>query len=104
GRLAASSGYGAGVNAPGWYHHLFTVPDDKVVTRWMVKAATLLRGEDLDASSAPVIDAVRLADSLAPLRGRPLAGLDEVNEACRAVLGHGSDVPLHLIGQRLLVG
>jgi hypothetical protein len=103
-RLAFASGYGAGVTAPGWYHHLFTVPDDKVVTRWMIKAASLLRGQDLDASSAAVIDAVRLADSLAVIRGRPLAGLDELNEACRAVLGHGSDVPLQLIGQRLLVG
>jgi hypothetical protein len=104
GRLAASSGYGAGVNAPGWYHHLFTVPDDKVVTRWMVKAAALLRGEQLDASSASIIDAVRLADSLAALRGRPLAGLDELNEASQAVLAGGSDIPLRLVADRLLVG
>lgn len=26
GRLAASSGYGAGVRSPGWYHHLFAAP------------------------------------------------------------------------------
>ena len=23
-RLAAASGYGAGITSPGWYHHLFT--------------------------------------------------------------------------------
>jgi hypothetical protein len=27
GRLASASGYGAGVTSPGWYHHLFTAPD-----------------------------------------------------------------------------
>jgi len=30
GRLAASSGYGAGVRSPGWYHHLFAAPDRPV--------------------------------------------------------------------------
>ena len=25
-RLAAASGYGAGITSPGWYHHLFTAP------------------------------------------------------------------------------
>ena len=29
-RLAAASGYGAGVTSPGWYHHLFTAPDHAV--------------------------------------------------------------------------
>lgn len=103
-RLAFASGYGAGVTSPGWYHHLFTVTDDAVVTRWMVKVAGLLRGEQLDASSASVIEAVRLADALAALRGRPLAGLEEVTEATRAVLCGGSDVPLQLVADRLLVG
>ena len=26
GRLARASGYGAGIDSPGWYHHLFTAP------------------------------------------------------------------------------
>lgn len=103
-RLAFASGYGAGVTSPGWYHHLFTVTDDAVVTRWMVKVAGLLREQQLDASSAAVIEAVRLADALAALRGRPLAGLEEVTEATRAVLCGGSDVPLQLVADRLLVG
>ncbi|HEX2274171.1 MAG TPA: DUF5682 family protein [Acidimicrobiales bacterium] len=103
GRLAWASGYGAGVTSPGWYHHLFTAPD-RVVDRWLVKVAQLLRSEDLDASAGSVIDAVRLADTLAAVRGRPLAGLAEVTDAARAVLGNGYDAPMALVAERLVVG
>jgi hypothetical protein len=103
GRLSFASGYGAGVTSPGWYHHLFTAPD-QVVGRWLTRVAHLLRGEDLDASSAAVIEAVRLAEALATMRGRPLAGLDEVMDATRAVLTRGSDVPTALVWDRLVVG
>lgn len=103
GRLSFDSGYGAGVTSPGWYHHLFTAPDH-VVTRWFTRVAGLLRGEDLDASPASVVEAVRLAEALATLRGRPLAGLDEVMDATRAVLTRGSDVPTALVWDRLVVG
>jgi hypothetical protein len=103
GRLSFDSGYGAGVASPGWYHHLFTAPDH-VVTRWLTRVAHLLRAEDLDVSSASVIEAVRLAEALATLRGRPLAGLDEVMDATHSVLTRGSDVPTALVWDRLVVG
>lgn len=103
GRLAASTGYGAGVTSPGWYAHLFD-HDADVVTRWVVRAARLLRGEDLDASSAAVVDAVRAAETLAALRDRPLAGLPELDDAIRAVLCAGSDVPMALVRERLVIG
>jgi hypothetical protein len=102
-RLSAASGYGAGVMSPGWYAHLFDAPD-QVVARWFVKVARLLRDEDLPASSAALIDAVRLSEALATLRGRPLAGLEELNDATRAALCGGSDAPLALIAERLIVG
>ena len=102
-RLARASGYGAGVTAPGWYHHLFTAPDD-VVLRWLVKVAGLLREERLDVSSAAVIEAVRLSETLATMRGRPLAGLAELMESTEAVLCGGSPVPVRLVARRLLVG
>lgn len=103
GRLARASGYGAGISSPGWYHHLFTAPD-QVVTRWLVRVARLLRGERLDVSSAAVIEAVRLAKALAGLRGRPLPGLTEVMESAQAVLSGGSPVPMRLVARKLLVG
>ncbi|MZD03697.1 hypothetical protein GTW43_01165, partial [Streptomyces sp. SID5785] len=102
-RLARASGYGAGIESPGWYGHLFSAPD-RPVERWLTKVAVLLREEDRIVSSAHVIEAVRLAETLAVLRGRPLAGLTETLDAARAVLCEGSDVPLSLIHDRLVVG
>jgi hypothetical protein len=103
GRLCAASGYGAGIESPGWYHHLWTAPD-RVTERWLARVASLLREEDLDASSAQIIDTARLADSLAALRGRSLAGLSELMEATRAVLCTGADAPIALIARKLVVG
>ncbi|WP_407703252.1 DUF5682 family protein, partial [Streptomyces solincola] len=102
-RLARRSGYGAGVDAPGWYAHLFDAPD-RPVERWLTRVARLLRAEDHPVSTAHVIEAVRLAGTLAALRGRPLAGLAETIEAARAVMCGGSDVPLRLVEDRLVVG
>ncbi|MFF2008163.1 DUF5682 family protein [Streptomyces sp. NPDC058195] len=102
-RLARRSGYGAGIDAPGWYGHLFDAPD-RPVERWMTKVAGLLRDEDRFVSSAHVIEAVRLATALAALRGRPLAGLGETTDAVRAVMCDGSDIPLALVRDRLVVG
>ncbi|MFF3154135.1 DUF5682 family protein [Streptomyces sp. NPDC057910] len=102
-RLARRSGYGAGIASPGWYGHLFAAAD-RPVERWMTKVAGLLRAEDRQISSAHVIEAVRLAGTLAAMRGRPLPGLAETTDAVRAVMCEGSDVPLGLIQDRLIVG
>ncbi|MGW2821617.1 DUF5682 family protein [Streptomyces sp. NPDC001443] len=102
-RLSRAGGYGAGVDSPGWYGHLFAAPD-RPVERWMTRVAGLLREEDRPVSSAHVIEAVRLADTLAAMRGRPLPGLSEMTDAVRAVMCDGSDVPLALVHDRLVVG
>ncbi|MFE9920288.1 DUF5682 family protein [Streptomyces sp. NPDC005774] len=102
-RLSRFSGYGAGIDSPGWYGHLFGSVD-RPVERWMTKVAGLLRAEDRIVSSAHVIEAVRLADTLAAMRGRPLPGLGETTDAIRAVMCEGSDVPLALVHDRLIVG
>lgn len=102
-RLSYRSGYGAGVASPGWYEHLWTAPD-RVSVRWVAHAARLLRGEDLDASSANVIETVRLAETLAALRGLPVPGLAELQEAMQAVLCGGEQGSMRLIRDRLEVG
>jgi hypothetical protein len=102
-RLASATGYGAGVTSPGWYHHLWTAPDQPV-TRWLTGVAHALRERDLTVSTAHVIDAVRLADHLAGLRGRPLAGLAEVDEATRAVLCEGDVLAARFVTDHLVVG
>lgn len=101
--LARDSGYGAGVDSPAWYEHLYDAAEDPVA-RWLARAARLLRDEGLDASPAQVVDAVRLAGALAALRGRPLAGLPELTDALRSALCGGSDVPLAVVRERLMVG
>jgi hypothetical protein len=112
-RLSAASGYGAGVTSPGWYHHLWQVgkryggsPEHmaQVTTRWLIRVARLLREQELDVSTAHVIEAVRLAEALAALRGRPLPDLLDLSEATLAVLCGGNDAPLQLIHQKLVVG
>jgi len=102
-RLSRTSGYGAGIDSPGWYGHLFAAPD-RPVERWLTKVAGLLRAEDRTVSSAHVIEAVRLAETLAAMRGRPLPGLSETTDAVRAVMCEGSDVPLALVHDQLVVG
>lgn len=110
-RLAFASGYGAGVESPGWYDFLWQFQattmrassSTALSVQWLTSVARLLRGEDLDASSASVIEAVRLAESLAALRGRPLPGLPEFNEATQTVLCFGDALPLRLISEKLIV-
>lgn len=102
-RLAYRSGYGAGVTSPGWYEHLWTAPD-KAMIRWITQAAQLMRSEGLDASSASVIETVRLADALAAMRDLPMPGLVELREAIQTVLCHGHAEPMALIRQRLEIG
>jgi hypothetical protein len=136
GRLTFASGYGAGIESPGWYQHLWDMRAAKsqipnrnsqlanrnsqistsdlqlpithyptyVTIRWMTRVAQLLRGEDLEASAASVIEAVRLAESLAALRERPLPALPELNEAAQTVFCFGNETPLRLIHEKLIVG
>jgi hypothetical protein len=102
-RLTYRSGYGAGIHSPGWYGLLWE-SHEQAPTCWLVTAARLLRGKDLDASSASVIEARRLADALAAMRELCAPGLAELNEAVLAVLCHGEPTPLSLIRAKLEIG
>lgn len=102
-RLSALSGYGAGVTSPGWYDHLW-IHHEHISEHWLTKVARLMRDQDLDASPASVIESVRLADSLAALRGRSIAGLDELGEATLSILCHGNLLPMRVIEKKLIVG
>ncbi|MDO7852093.1 DUF5682 family protein [Hymenobacter convexus] len=103
-RLSFSSGYGAGVLSPAWYELLFAQPRAEVLTHWMVRATRLLRGQDVDASSAHAIEGVRLAAALAAVRGLALPGIDELQEAAVAILGGGYAEPLALVHKELVIG
>ena len=102
-RLSHRSGYGAGINSPGWYAHLWQWPEGAAV-RWVTRAAHLLRDEGLDASSASVIEAVRLGEALAAMRGLPMPGMAELRESIQTVLCHGEAAPMALIRDKLEIG
>ena len=104
-RLARESGYGAGIESPGWYAHLWTHgATTEAGVAWVTRVARLLRDEGLDASPAQVVDAARLATTLAALRGRPVPSLAELTDAILSALLAGDATPLALVRERLVVG
>jgi hypothetical protein len=104
-RLTFASGYGAGIHSPGYYEHLWSLPHaDEIATRWMTRVAHLLRAEDLESSTASIIEATRLAETAAVLRGCAVPGLAEFNDAAQAVFCFGESAPMTLIRERLIVG
>lgn len=102
-RLAFQSGYRAGVLSPAWYELLFDRTGEEVVY-WMAKVSSLLRQEDLEASAAHVMEAVRLAETLATLRRKKLPGIEELEEAALTVFAQGAKSQLDLIRDRLVIG
>ena len=102
-RLTFYSGYGAGVTSPGWYQHLWNYPQDTGIT-WMTKVARVFRKKNMDTSVAHVIDAFRLAETLAGLRQLSRPGLTELNQATESVICFGDAWMLQLIFQELIVG
>jgi hypothetical protein len=102
-RLSYQSGYGAGVESPGWYEHLWE-SDDNVTIRWMTKIGWLLREHDLSASPAHIVEAVRLAETLASLRGMSSPSLVEMNEAAQTIFSFGNELQMRLIREKLIIG
>ncbi len=104
--LTRASGYGAGIASPGWYEHLWKTHDapSSRAIGWLARVARLMRERELDCSSAHLIEAARLAQTLAALRERPAPGLPELDEASRTVLTLGDDTVLKFIRDALVVG
>jgi len=103
--LSVASGYRAGVDSPGWYEHLWQhAGASNRSIHWLAKVAHLLRENGLDCSSAHIIETVRLAESLAILRGHSQPGLAELDQALITTVCMGDTTPLHLIKQRLIIG
>ncbi|WP_293306452.1 DUF5682 family protein [Pedobacter sp. UBA5917] len=102
-RLAFESGYGAGLDSPGWYKHIWNNQSDDG-TRWLTYSANVFRQNKIDISSAHIIEAVRLANTLAALRNLDKAGLKELNEATQTVMCMGDEIPMQLIRSELIIG
>ena len=57
-----------------------------------------------DAAPGQTIEATRLAEALAALRGRRYPGIAELNDAVESLFFAGDDAISHLVRQRLLIG
>lgn len=101
-RLSFESGYGAGINSPGWYHHLWQHQDPDGV-RWLSSVAAIFRKQNIDISSAHIIEAVRLSNALASMRGLSMPGLEEHNEAVIATMCMGDEILMSVIRDELIV-
>lgn len=104
-RLAGARGYRAGVRSPLWYEHLFEHGTDaEAQARWLGSVAASLREVGRTVSTAELIEATRLARSLAALRQRPAPGFEELQEGVVACLCFGDETVLWEHEDRLLLG
>ena len=93
-RLSSRSGYGAGAKAPA-YSSLIWQGLHRQEPHWHARAylarvARFQRQEGHPVSTADVIEAVRLADALALLRGSAVPALPDLRDAAITCLGGGS--------------
>ncbi len=103
-RLAFTSGYGAGVAAPGWCKHLWENPGSDQASIWVARIARTLRKEGQVVSTASLIETERLAKTLAAVRGRPRPGFEELRDATISCLCYGDPILWHLIESKLILG
>ena len=102
-RLGLTGGYGAGIATPGWSEHQWLHPTE-IGPQWLAKAARLLRAKNMDISTAHVIEAQHLVQTLAALRQLPGPRLEEYNEAIITVMCMGDAVLFEWIEKTLVTG
>ncbi len=92
-RLSGRSGYGAGNQAPAYYELLWEgmlkKDADYIACRYLSGIAGCQRERGGLVSSAEVIEAVRLAYSLAELKGGRIPVLRDLRDAAVTLMGHG---------------
>lgn len=92
-KLSKQAGYGAGNNAPNYYHMLWNAINnsdlDSIGIEYLTSIAREMREEGHNASSAQVIDAVKLSKSLAYLNNREYPTLLDLQDACLTCFGEG---------------
>ncbi len=93
-RLSSRSGYGAGSRAPAYFETLWENrmkgTPEKSASEYLARIAEYQRKNGFAASTAEVIEAKRLAETLAEMRGGRFACLSDLRDAAVTCLGHGS--------------
>jgi len=92
-KLSTHSGYGAGNPAPAYFGLMWDCLRQgdaaKLPSLYMSKVAASMRGEGTFRSTASVIEGVRLAESLASMRGGRLPVWKDLRDAAIVCLGFG---------------
>lgn len=93
-RLSTRSGYGAGNKAPAYYELIWKELNSGdplyAANAYLSRIAAYQRKNGFSASSAQVIEALRLAVSLAQLHGGTIPVLSDLRDAAQTCLGEGS--------------
>lgn len=93
-RLSSRSGYGAGSKAPAYYEMLWKNRTgsslENTAPEYLSRLAAFQRRNGFAASSAEVIEAQRLAETLSAMRSGRLPSLSDLRDAAVTCLGHGS--------------
>lgn len=105
-RLSEDSGYGAGNRAPWYYERAYNDGLDyaKATLTVLLEFSANLRLRGFAVSLADVIEAYRLALTLAAMREKSAPGLDELAEAAQATLTRGEAAPIQQFLRPLLIG
>ena len=105
-RLSEQSGYGAGNRAPWYYERVFEGANDfaRASLVVLIEFAGNMRARGFSVSLADVIEAYRLALTLADIRGKSAPGVDELAEAAQATLTRGEAAPIREFLNPLMIG
>nr|WP_235918231.1 DUF5682 family protein [Paenibacillus lutrae] len=92
-KLSSMSGYGAGNNAPNYFQlmweHMANGTLNELPGYYLSAIARFMREQGTHRSTAEVIEAVRLAESLAALHDGSAPTLRDLRDAAQTLLGHG---------------
>ena len=107
-RLSSRSGYGAGNRAPAYFELLWEALNggglEEAPLRYLTRLAAAHRKAGNLVSSAEVIEAARLAGTLAGMRGSQYPALSDLRDACVATMGHGQFSELALAAADTEIG
>lgn len=107
-RLTTRSGYGAGNQAPAYFELLWDCLGSEglegAAGRYLVRLAAAHRKAGNIVSSAEVIEALRLAQTLASLRGSRYPVLQDLKDAAITTMGHGNHSELAIAFAEVEIG
>ncbi len=92
-RLSSRAGYGAGSKAPAYFEILWNYrkhAKSSASVSYLTRIAAYQRQNGYYASTAEVMEAKRLADALAKMRGAKEPCLSDLRDAAVTCIGHGS--------------